>query len=177
MEVTKAGAPTLYATAQASDAVRSYGADLPIMADGGIRNPGDVAVALAVGASTAMMGAVFAGCREAPGQLVAIGGRYYKQHRGMGSPSARAKRYAVDRYQLAKGIPEGVEGWVPYRGSVESVVHEFVEGLKAAMGYAGARNIRELQEKARLAVLTEAGSKEASPHGILLPSERPWEAI
>jgi len=176
MEMVKAGSPTLYATAQVADALQNYGADLPVIADGGIRNPGDVAVALAVGASTTMMGAVFAGCREAPGDLVAIGGRYYKKHRGMGSPSARAKRFAVDRYHPAKGISEGVEGWVPYRGDVASVAREFVEGLRAAMGYAGAKNIRELQTKAKLALLTESGMKEAMPHGILLPSERPWEA-
>ncbi len=174
MEVVKAGSPTLYATAQAADAVATYGADIPIIADGGVRNPGDVAVALAVGASAAMMGSVFAGCREAPGELVAIGGRYYKRYRGMASPSARAKRYAIDRY-MAKGIAEGVEGWVPYRGDVASVVEEFVSGLKAAMGYAGAKTIKELREKAKLAVLTEAGSREASPHSILLPSERTLE--
>jgi len=175
MEMAKAGSPTLYATAQASDAVTNYGADLPIIADGGVRNPGDVAVALAVGASAAMMGNVFAGCEEAPGELVTIGGRYYKQYRGMGSPSARAKRFAVDRYQPAKGISEGVEGWVPYRGDVQSVVQEFVEGLRASMGYAGAKSIRELQRKARLAVLTESGLKEAVSHKILLPSERTLE--
>jgi len=174
MEIMKAGSPTLYATAQAADAVRSYGADLPIIADGGVRTPGDVAVALCLGASAVMMGSVFAGCREAPGELVVIGGRHYKQYRGMGSPAARAKRFAVDRYQPAKDIAEGVEGWVHYRGDVASVVREFVEGLRAAMGYAGARTIEELR-RARLALLTEAGTKEAGPHGILLPSERGLE--
>mgnify|MGYP000689847235 CR=1 FL=1 len=176
MEVVKAGSPTLYATAQVADAVAEYGADMPIIADGGIRNPGDVAVALAVGASAVMMGNVFAGCKESPGELVAIGGRYYKRYRGMASPSARAKRYAIDRYQIAKGIVEGVEGWVPYRGDVASVVEEFINGLKAAMGYAGARNIEELREKARLVLLTDAGSKEAKPHSILLPSETQFES-
>ncbi|HDM26910.1 MAG TPA: IMP dehydrogenase [Candidatus Bathyarchaeota archaeon] len=175
MEVVKAGSPTLYATAQAADAVETYGVDLPIIADGGVRNPGDVAVALAMGASSVMMGNVFARCREAPGELIAIGGRYYKRYRGMASPSARARRYALDRYMQAKGIAEGVEGWVPYRGDVASVVEEFISGLKAAMGYAGARNIEELRRKARIAMLTEAGVREASPHSILLPTESTTE--
>jgi len=172
MEFLKAGSPTLFATAQVADAVRDYGADLPIIADGGIRNPGDAALALALGASCVMMGNIFAGCKEAPGELVAIGGRYFKRYRGMASPSARAKRHAIDRYR-SKRIAEGVEGLVPYRGDVASVVAEFVEGLKVAMGYAGARNIRELWEKARVAMLTEVGVKEAGPHSILLPSQEP----
>jgi len=95
----------------------------------------------------------------------------------MGSPSARAKRHAVDRYQPTKGIPEGVEGWVPYRGDIASVVQEFIGGLRAAMGYAGAKTIQELREKAKLAVLTESGVKEAAPHSILLPSERTLETM
>ncbi|RLI36565.1 IMP dehydrogenase [Candidatus Bathyarchaeota archaeon] len=175
MEFLKAGSPTLFATAQVADAVADYGADLPIIADGGIRNPGDAALALALGASCVMMGNVFAGCKEAPGEMVAIGGRYFKRYRGMASPSARARRHAIDRYHT-KGVAEGVEGLVPYRGDVASVVAEFVEGLKAAMGYAGARNIRELWEKARVAMLTEVGVKEAGPHSILLPSQEPFRS-
>jgi len=169
-EVAKAGSPTLFATAQVSDKLREYGSDVPIIADGGIRSPGDIAVALAAGASAVMMGNLFARCKEAPGNLVAIGGRYYKQYRGMGSPSAMAKRYSMDRYSLpAKGISEGVEGWVPYKGDLGTVVQELVDGLKASMGYAGARNILELWEKARFAVMSAAGIEEAKPHDILLP--------
>jgi len=175
MEFLKAGSPTLFATAQVADALADYGADLPIIADGGVRNPGDAALALAMGASCVMMGNVFAGCKEAPGEMVAIGGRYFKRYRGMASPSARARRHAVDRY-FSKRIAEGVEGLVPYRGDVASVVAEFVEGLKAAMGYAGARNIRELWEKAQVAMLTEAGVKEAGPHSIYLPSQEPFRS-
>jgi len=175
MELLKAGSPTLFATAQVADAVSDYGADLPIIADGGIRNPGDVALALALGASCAMMGNVFAGCKEAPGELVAIGGRYFKRYRGMASPSARERRHAIDRYH-SKGIAEGVEGLVPYRGDVATVVAEFVAGLRAAMGYAGARNIDELREKAIIAVLTEAGAREAAPHSIYLPSQEPFRS-
>ena len=168
--VTRAGAPTLYAASQAADAVKDYGADVPIIADGGLRNPGDIAVALAVGASCAMMGNVFAGCSESPGRLVALEGRYYKEYYGMGSPRARRKRFVQDRYsQPSKAISEGVEGWVPYRGPVTDIISEFVGGLKAAMGYVGARNIPEIWDKAKLALITERGAKEIAPHDIMRP--------
>jgi len=168
--VTRAGAPTLYATSRVADAVKKYGADIPIIADGGIRNPGDVAVAMAVGASCAMMGNVFAGCRESPGRLVAMEGRYYKEYYGMGSERARKKRYAQDRYSHpSKSISEGVEGWVPFRGPVKDILGEFTGGLKAAMGYIGAKTIPEIWEKARLALITERGAQEAAPHDIMRP--------
>lgn len=168
--VTRAGSPTLYAVAQAADAVGDYGIDIPIIADGGIRNPGDVAAALAVGASCVMMGNIFAGCSESPGRLIALEGRYYKEYYGMGSAAARKKRYAFDRYsQPSKTIAEGVEGWVPYRGPVSEIVAEFVGGLKAAMGYVGAKTIPEMWKRARLALVTERGADELKPHDILLP--------
>ena len=168
--VTRAGAPTLYATSRVADAVKKYGSDIPIIADGGMRNPGDIAVAMAVGASCAMMGNVFAGCRESPGRLVAMEGRYYKEYYGMGSERARKKRYAQDRYsQPSKSVSEGVEGWVPYRGPVKDILGEFTGGLKAAMGYVGARTIPEMWDKARLALITERGAQEAAPHDIMRP--------
>lgn len=168
--VTRAGSPTLFATASCADAKKELGANLPIIADGGIKNPGDVALALAVGASVCMMGNIFAGTKESPGRLVALEGRYYKQYYGMGSEAAKQKRYALDRYsQPSKVIAEGVEGWVPYRGPLVETVQEFIGGLKASMGYAGARTIPELWEKAKLAFVTPAGSKELSPHDIFLP--------
>jgi IMP dehydrogenase len=171
-EVAKAGSPTLFATAQTADALREYDSNIPIIADGGISGPGDIAVALGAGASAVMMGNLFARTKEAPGNLVAIGGRYYKQYRGMGSASAMAKRYSMDRYSVpAKGIAEGVEGWVPYKGDLATVVQELTDGLRAAMGYAGARNIAELWEKAEFAVMSTAGLSEAKPHDILLPGE------
>jgi len=174
MESTKAGSPTVYATAQVADAVQTYGSKVPIISDGGIRGPGDAAVALSLGASAVMIGNLFARCREAPGTLIAIGGRYYKQYRGMGSPSAMAKRLATDRYGApSKGLPEGVEGWVPYKGEVNVVIQELTAGLQASMGYAGARKVPELWEKARLAAISQSGSEEARPHDILLPSESP----
>jgi len=171
-EVTKAGSPTLFATAQVADAVTKYGADIPIIADGGIRTAGDAAIALTAGASAVMIGNLFARCRESPGTLITIGGRYYKQYRGMGSQAARAKRYSLDRYSMpSKGVPEGVEGWVPYKGEVSTLLDELTSGLKASMGYAGARNIEELWSKAHLAALSPSGAEEAKPHEILLPSE------
>ena len=171
-EVTKAGSPTLFATAQVADAVAKYAADIPIIADGGIRTAGDVAIALTAGASAVMIGNLLARCRESPGTLITIGGRYYKQYRGMGSQTARAKRYSLDRYSMpSKGVPEGVEGWVPYKGEVSILLDELVSGLKASMGYAGARSIEELWHKATLAALSPSGADEAKPHDILLPSE------
>jgi IMP dehydrogenase len=152
MEVTGVGAPTPFAVAQVADAVRELGADVPIIADGGIRGAGDIAISLALGASSVMMGYIFAGCRESPGELISIGSRYYKRHRGMGSEAARKKRMALDRYsQPAKGMPEGIEAFVPYRGEVNMVVEELSTALKAAFGYAGASSIEELWRKARLA--------------------------
>jgi IMP dehydrogenase len=169
--ITRAGAPTLFATSQVADAVKQYGEDLPVIADGGIKNPGDVAVAMAVGASCTMMGNVFAGCQESPGRLVAMEGRYYKEYYGMGSERARKKRFVQDRYsQPSKSISEGVEGWVPYRGPVKDIINEFTGGLKAAMGYVGASTIPEMWEKASLVLVTESGAKEVAPHDILRPS-------
>ena len=153
-----------------ADKFRELKVDIPIIADGGIRSAGDIAVALAAGASTVMMGNLFARCKEAPGNLVAIGGRYYKQYRGMGSASAMSKRYSMDRYSIpSKGIAEGVEGWVSYKGDLVTVVQEMTEGLKASMGYAGAKNIPELWQKAKFAMMTSAGIEEAKPHDVMLP--------
>jgi IMP dehydrogenase len=171
-EVTKAGSPTLFATAQVSDAVVKHGLDIPVIADGGIRSAGDVAIALAAGASAVMIGNLFARCKESPGAVITIGGRYYKQYRGMGSASAISKRYSLDRYGMpSKGVTEGVEGWVPYKGEASIVLDELVAGLQASMGYAGASNIQELWNKARLAALSQYGAEESRPHDILLPNE------
>ncbi|MDG6999274.1 MAG: IMP dehydrogenase [Nitrososphaerota archaeon] len=171
-EVTKAGAPTLYAVAQIAQALEEAGMKIPIIADGGIRAAGDGTLALAAGASAVMMGNVFAGCTESPGGLIKIGGKYYKPYRGMGSASSRQKRFAMDRYnQPAKGIAEGVEGVVPYRGDVQTVVEEFTAGLRAAFGYAGAMSIHDLWEKAKFGAVSAAGVDELRPHNIILPGE------
>jgi IMP dehydrogenase len=168
--VTRAGSPTLYATCQVADAVRDYDSDVSIISDGGLRNPGDVALALAMGADCVMMGNVFAGCSESPGRLVAMEGRYYKEYYGMGSARARKKMYIQDRYtEPSKSISEGVEGWVPFRGPVSDIVSEFVGGLKAAMGYVGAAIIQEMWEKAKIALVTHQGADEISPHNVIMP--------
>jgi len=171
-EVTKAGAPTLFAVAQIGETLDDLGLDVPIIADGGIRAAGDAALALASGASAVMMGNVFAGCTESPGGLIKIGGKYYKPYRGMGSISSRQKRFALDRYnQPAKGIAEGVEGVVPYRGDVQTVVEEFSAGLRASFGYAGAVSIADLWSKAKFGAVSAAGVDELRPHNIILPGE------
>ena len=171
-EVTKAGAPTLFAVSQIAETLQNSGLKIPIIADGGIRAAGDAALALAAGASTVMMGNVFAGCTESPGGLIKIGGKYYKPYRGMGSASSRQKRFAMDRYnQPAKGIAEGVEGVVPYRGDVQTVVEEFSAGLRASFGYAGATSISDLWDKAIFGSVSAAGVDELRPHNIILPGE------
>ncbi len=166
-EVTGVAAPTLFAVAQAADAAEALGSDASIIADGGIRGPGEAAKALAAGASAVMLGYALAGSREAPGQPLMFGGRMYKFYRGMGSPSARRRRYALDRYSRpSKEIAEGIEGLVPYRGDLETVVRKFVAGLRAAMGYAGASSVRELWEVGRFARVSQAGLREISPHDV-----------
>ena len=171
-EVTKAGAPTLFAVAQIAETLAEEKLNIPIIADGGVRAAGDATLALAAGASAVMMGNVFAGCTESPGGLIKIGGKYYKPYRGMGSTSSRQKRFAMDRYnQPAKGIAEGVEGVVPYRGDVQTVVEEFTGGLRAAFGYAGATSIRDLWKKATFGAVSAAGVDELRPHNIILPGE------
>jgi len=167
-EVTGAFMPTLAAVMDARLALEELGLHgrIPIVADGGFRNSGDIAKALIAGASVAMSGRLFAGTEEAPGPKVRVGSRVYKQYRGMGSRGAIERRYALDRYSKpSKAIEEGVEGLVPYRGSVVGVLAEIVAGLKAALGYAGASSI-ESAWRARLARITSAGLKEARPHDV-----------
>ena len=129
-------------------------------------------LSLAAGASAVMMGNVFAGCSESPGNLIKIGGKYYKPIRGMGSAAARQKRFIVDRYaSVAKGIAEGVEGYVPYRGDLQIVMDEFSAGLKAAFGYAGAGNIKNLWEKARFGSVVSAAPEGGGVKDVILPGE------
>jgi len=169
-EVTGAFMPTLTAVMEARDALEELGlhGKIPIIADGGFRNAGDIAKAIVAGASVAMSGRLFAGVEEAVGVKVRVGSRVYKQYRGMGSRGAMERRYALDRYSKpSKSIEEGVEGLVPYEGSVVEVLAEIVAGLKAALGYAGAHNV-ESAWKARLARVTSAGIREAKPHDVML---------
>ncbi len=165
-EVTGAASPTLWATAQASQALKDYGVKLPVIADGGIKGPGDAAKAFAVGASSVMLGFVLAGSEESPNEPIMINGKMFKLYRGMGSLSARAKRYVLDRYSKpSKEVAEGVEMLVPFKGKVVSIIKEFVGGLKAAFGYAGASTIEDMWKKARLGRITPLGIREISAHG------------
>jgi IMP dehydrogenase len=166
-EVTRVGAPTLFAVAEVASALEERGTDLPIVADGGIRGPGDAALAFAAGASTAMLGSMLAGTEEASSRTVIRGGRKFKTHRGMASAAARKVRFAIDRYSVpAKGLDEGVEAFVPYVGRAEGVVSMMENGLRAAFGYAGAGNVADMWKKASFGSMTAVGSAELGAHSL-----------
>jgi len=151
---------------------------IPVIADGGIKYSGDLAKAIAAGASVAMIGSLFAGTEEAPGDVVLFQGRSYKTYRGMGSVGAMA-RGSADRYfqqdikDKLKLVPEGVEGRVPFKGSVSGVIHQLVGGLRAAMGYTGNKTIAEMQKNCEFVQITNAGLKESHPHNITITQEAP----
>jgi len=175
--VAGTGVPQISAIAQVADVAAKAG--VPIIADGGVRFSGDVAKAIAAGASTVMMGSMFAGTDEAPGKVITIKGRRYKQYRGMGSLGVMSSGQSSDRYFQKKGIgatkfvPEGVEGVTPYVGHVGEVIYQLVGGLKSAMGYSGAATIEEMHKKARFVRITNAGMTESHPHNILITDEAP----
>ena len=152
--------------------------DIPVIADGGIKYSGDFAKAIAAGADVAMMGGVFAGTDEAPGEVILYQGRSYKSYRGMGSVGAMVKGSA-DRYfqagvsQSNKLVPEGIEGRVPYKGPVGTVIHQMVGGLRAAMGYTGSATIAEMKDKAEFVRMTGAGHKESHVHDVTITREAP----
>jgi len=170
-EVAGAAVPTLQAVLNSVSALEELGlrGEVPVIADGGIKTPGDAAKAIVAGASSVMTGRLFAGTEEAPGPKIRIGDRLYKPYRGMGSRGAREQRYAADRYSRpSKAIEEGVEGLVPYSGTALYKLMELATGLQAALGYAGARNIEEAWIRGKLAKITTIGSREVSPHDILI---------
>jgi IMP dehydrogenase len=161
------------------DCVRAAeGTGVPIIADGGIKLSGDLAKAIAAGASTAMLGSMFAGTEEAPGEVILYQGRSYKSYRGMGSVGAMA-RGSADRYfqkdvqDTMKLVPEGIEGQVPYKGPIAPVVHQLVGGLRASMGYVGAPDIAEFQKRARFVRITNAGLRESHVHDVMITREAP----
>lgn len=160
-KVTGVGAPTLYAVSCVADALKEHGLNIPVIADGGMRDVGDIVKVLAAGASAIMSGYLFAGTEEAVGKIVEMNGKLYKYYRGMGTKVARSQMGKLGRYSIStKEIEEGVEGLIPYKGKLENVIRELVAGLKAGMGYVGAKNIKELWEKAKFVLLTPQGYEE-----------------
>ena len=172
--VAGVGMPQLTAVMEAARAAT----DVPIIADGGIRTSGDIAKALAAGASSVMVGSLLAGTQEAPGEIFLYQGRSYKSYRGMGSVGAMA-RGSADRYfqqdikDHLKLVPEGIEGQVPYKGPVREIIHQLVGGVKAAMGYTGAATIADLQKRARFVRITNAGLSESHVHDVAITREAP----
>ncbi|HEY0446703.1 MAG TPA: IMP dehydrogenase [Allosphingosinicella sp.] len=174
--VAGVGVPQLTAVMDAAEEAAK--SDTPVIADGGIRTSGDVAKALAAGATTVMIGSLLAGTEEAPGEIFLYQGRSYKSYRGMGSVGAMA-RGSADRYfqqdikDQLKLVPEGIEGQVPYKGHARDVIHQLVGGIKAAMGYTGAATIPELQQRAEFVRITNAGLRESHVHDVAITREAP----
>ena len=173
--VAGAGVPQLTAVAEcASVAAR---AKVPIIADGGIKYSGDISKAIAAGASAVMIGGLFAGTEESPGETVLFQGRTYKVYRGMGSLGAMERggrdRYAQKDRPVQKLVPEGIEGRVPYRGTMSGVVYQLVGGLRSGMGYCGCRTITEMQKRTRFIQVTQAGLRESHVHDVIITKEAP----
>ncbi|MDZ7292776.1 MAG: IMP dehydrogenase [candidate division KSB1 bacterium] len=174
--VAGVGVPQITAIMECAKACQRH--RIPLIADGGIKQTGDVAKAIAAGADTVMIGNMFAGTEESPGEMIYFEGRSYKVYRAMGSLSAM-KEGSADRYfqegetSLKKLVPEGIEGRVPYRGRISDIVFQIVGGLRAAMGYVGAATIAELKTKARFITMTAAGLRESHPHDIIITQEAP----
>lgn len=173
--VAGVGVPQLTAILDVVSVAKTY--DIPVIADGGIRYSGDIVKALAAGAETVMLGSLFAGTEESPGETILYHGRKYKAYRGMGSISAMKKgssdRYFQESDDQGKFVPEGVEGMVPYKGYVKDVVYQLVGGLRSGMGYVGAKNLKELRAKATFIKITSASMKESHPHDIFITRESP----
>jgi IMP dehydrogenase len=174
--VSGAGMPQITAVAEATRAAAK--SDVPIVADGGIKFSGDLVKAIAAGASSVMIGSLFAGVDESPGELILRQGRSFKSYRGMGSLGAM-KEGSRDRYfqefegNATKLVPEGIEGMVPYKGPLSAMVQQLVGGLRAGMGYTGCASIRDLQSRARFVRITSAGLKESHVHDVIITKEAP----
>lgn len=170
------GLPQMSAILEVSDALQ--GTNVKIIADGGIKYSGDIVKALAAGADTVMIGGLFAGTEESPGELVTFQDRLYKKYRGMGSLGAMQKG-SKDRYFQAKQtdhsklVPEGIEGQVPYKGALYNVVHQLIGGLRAGMGYIGAHDVNDLHTKAKFVTITPSGLRESHVHDVFITSEAP----
>jgi IMP dehydrogenase len=176
--VAGVGVPQITAVVNVAKALKGTG--IPLIADGGVRYSGDVAKALAAGANSVMMGGMFAGTEEAPGEVFLYQGRSYKSYRGMGSLGAMSDG-AADRYfqedisaaNADKLVPEGIEGQVPYKGSVLSILHQLTGGIRSSMGYCGCKTISELHEKASFVEITSAGVRESHVHDVKITKEAP----
>jgi IMP dehydrogenase len=175
--VAGVGVPQITAVSNVADALKGSG--IPLIADGGIRYSGDVAKALAAGAYSVMLGGMFAGTEEAPGEVELFQGRSYKSYRGMGSLGAMAQQQgSSDRYfqeadSVEKLVPEGIEGRVPYKGSLLAVIHQLLGGIRASMGYTGSQTIAILHEKAQFVRVTNAGMRESHVHDVTITKEAP----
>jgi len=175
--VTGAGVPQITAITEAARAAQGTG--VPVIADGGIKYSGDITKAIAAGASCVMIGSLFAGTEEAPGETILYQGRTFKSYRGMGSTSAMeegsADRYAQEEedVQRGKSVPEGVEGRVPYKGSLAALTDQLVGGLRSGMGYVGAENLKALTERSKFVRITSAGLRESHVHDVIITREAP----
>ncbi len=171
------GVPQITAVYDCAEAARPY--DIPVIADGGVKFSGDIPKAIAVGADVVMLGSLFAGTEESPGEIVMYQGRSFKMYRGMGSTAAM-EAGSKDRYfqnETKKFVPEGVEGRVPYRGYLKDIIYQLVGGLKSGMGYCGTKTIKDLQENGKFIRITNAGLKESHPHDISITKEPPNYSI
>lgn len=175
--VTGVGVPQITAVMNVAQALKDSG--VPFISDGGIRYSGDIAKALAAGANAVMIGGLLAGTEEAPGEVELFQGRSYKSYRGMGSLGAMSQQHgSSDRYfqendEIEKLVPEGIEGRVPYKGSMGAIIHQLLGGIRAAMGYTGCNNIDELRSKASFVRLTNAGVRESHVHDVTITKEAP----
>jgi IMP dehydrogenase len=176
--VAGVGVPQISAVANVTEAIADT--DVPVIADGGIRFSGDFAKAIVAGAHSVMIGGLFAGTEESPGEVELYQGASYKSYRGMGSLGAMSEKYgSSDRYfqdtttELEKLVPEGVEGRVPYKGSLVAILHQLAGGLRAAMGYTGSRNVDEMRTKPYFVRVTSAGVRESHVHDVAITKEAP----
>jgi len=173
--VAGVGVPQITAIMDAAEEARKLG--LPVIADGGIKYSGDIAKAIAAGASSVMVGSLLAGTEESPGETIMYQGRKYKAYRGMGSIGAMQKgsndRYFQEGTAVDKLVPEGIEGQVPYRGHIHEIVYQMIGGLRSSMGYLGAKDILDYQEKAEFVEITSAGLRESHVHDVFITKEAP----
>jgi IMP dehydrogenase len=178
--VAGAGVPQITAVYDCAQAAKRYG--IPVISDGGIQYSGDLAKAIAAGADCVMLGSLLAGVEESPGEVIIYQGEHFKEYRGMGSLGAMKHRFSSDRYfqegvEAAKLVPEGIEGRVPYKGSLANLIYQLVGGLRSGMGYCGAQNIDEMKTHTRFVQITGASLRESHPHDVMITKEAPNYAL